>query len=274
MINVRKPKYELQHLEELAEHVHNALIEICQLADEADRLVIELEEKFQRTKGMAIRANAAMEPQSPGIRQSQEGHYFHDPQRSGRYAGDVTSKPLSRKSFSAVEDARRSHLRTTTVPDTDYSISEGFEETGIRRKGTNVPRIFTGSFSQLETELRQLQFDKIKTPDDQDIDDPVKVRDFGATPGISPCTTPCSPTPPLQRREAMLTKEIEFQDRVINGEVISSRRPSTKGRALTIDDNTGGLQAWLKEEPSGAKAPDAPDFTVRRGNARHREHTL
>ena len=119
-----------------------------------------------------------------------------------------------------------------------------------------------------------MQLDKVKTPEVQSFSsagDDVKVRDFGNTPDISRCTTP-SPTVVLQRREALISRDTEVQDRLIKGLVVTTRRPSTKGRAHTIDDRSPGLEAWLRQD--AAKAHSADAALASRGPIKHRENTL
>ena len=286
-INLKKPGYELRHIEERAKSIYSALEKTCRLADQADRVVLDLDEKFK--KGQSKVATGKATQRCTKSTQSLELLTSAVSQPSSYEAVNRFDSMLS-QSFSAAEEVvhRRRHTRAATVPEADYNIAGGAEVAesnpthpfqgraiGTRRKATNIPRIFTGSFSQLESDIRKLQLGEVRTPEGQDMsrEDPVKVRDFGATPDISRCTTP-SPAALLQRREALLSKDSEFTDRVIKGEVISSRRPSTKGRALTIDDRTGGLEAWLKEESSATKVPNTPGSGGGRGYVRHRENTL
>lgn len=172
------------------------------------------------------------------------------------------------KSFAHVEDdiSDRGHHRASTVPDncfttTDVASSDlsrpaasfNGRAFGTRRHGMHIPRVFTGSFSQLEADIRSMQLYKVKTPEDQpDLaqEHDLKVRDFAVNPQTSPSPIP-SPATLLFRREALLSKETEVQNRVINGEVVRTRRPSTKSRSQTIDNTN---EAWWTKD----KLPPLP----------------
>ena len=296
-LHCRKRKYGLDHVVERARLAHCALKQLYNYAEEADKGVLALDAEFERAQQQLL-ANIEANFRATVDCRELASETVHDQQllTAAVYEPsiDTTSKPHSflSKSFGIPEEevARRGHARAATVSEADYTAAASSASlvqpkpthphsagpVGMRRKAINVPRIFTGSFSQLETDLRKLDLDKIQTPEAGigvgAVED-VKVRDFGVTPLISPCSTP-SPATPLQRREALMSRDIEFQDRVINGEVITSRRPSTKVRAQTVDDTNNGLESWLKQASSEPHSPMAPDSAVRRGNLRHRENTL
>ena len=291
-----KEQYDLGNIVKRATEVSQALNQLHQLAQESDALVVALEEEFKQAlrrlaTGCMSEANAAQRQAVTHLSESAELVTATVYQPSNDEATN-RPHPFLSKSFSAAEEevAHRGHARTATVCEAQYAmagksadlvqprVAQPYQGAaiGTRRKG-NVPRIFTGSFSQLESDLRKLQLDKIRTHEGQINPkglNSVKFRDFGAaTPHISPCTTPSSATL-LQRRDALVSRDSEFQNRVINGDVVKSRRPSTKPRAQTIDDRTGGLEAWQKEESSEPRLPDMPNSAVRRGYLRHRENTL
>lgn len=275
--------------------VHLALKELVEIAKEADEVVTALDaifESFVEDQNQKSRVQALAETQQAAHASDSESELLA-PAVYSPPSHDKNTKPnaVFSKSFSAAEEelGRHHHVRTSTFSPSDYatvpksaSLAQDqprypFQGSAIgsRRKGAHVPRIFTGSFSQLESDLRRLQLHKVRTPEEQTIagSDPIKIRDFGATPAISPCTSPALCVS-LQRREALLSKDSEFQNRVINGTVVKSRRPSAKMRAQTIDDKHGGLEAWLKEDPPTTHIQDTPGSAVRRGNLRHRENTL
>lgn len=292
-LRLHKPTYGLEHILQSAKALYIALEELHHLAQQADELVLALDQKFKAAVDHLL--NDSTEQTSSFQQQGKAAVQVPELLPATVYR-PPENKPAARvdpylsRSFGVAEEelARRGRTRAATFSETCYTAAGGSAGSvqpasehplqgttlGMRRKGTNVPRIFTGSFSQLESDLRKLQLHKVETPVTLNIEgsDPVKVRDFGTTPAISPRRTQ-SP-PPMQRREALVSRDIEFKDRVINGEVVKSRRPSTKTRAQTIDDSTGGLDAWLKEEPSGQDTADAYSSAVRRGNLRHREKTL
>lgn len=295
-LHCRKAKYGLGSLVELATEVWHALRELHQLADEADTLVLALRKELQKAlrripedSFSASQTYITDRPQlsTPSLELLTAAVY--KPAENERTA---TLNPGFSKSFSAAEEEvnRRGHARAATFPEADYTTSANSTglgapkqvntiqgmEVGSRRRGINVPRVFTGSFSQLESDIRSLKLDKVKNPEGRvapGAGDRIEVRDFGATPRDSPCTTP-SPRTPLQRREALLSKETEIQDRLIKGEVVTTRRPSTKGRAQTIDDRTGGLNAWLKQDSPGSLSSNTPGSVGQHCNLRHREKSL
>lgn len=220
-------------------------------------------------------------------------------------AGDARKRPTTNKSFSAVEEqvSQRKHFRSATMANARYvadNAGVGFAinhpyarqalrgpAVGIRRKGSvsSVPRVFGGSFSELENDIRRLKLDKVKTPEEPPstpvVDspspiakDPVKVRDFADASGTS--TRVPSPAPQLQRREAVASKDVQWESRILNGEMVRVRRPSEKlHRAQTINDHTGGFEGWLGSEPQIAHStPGTPPSAVKRGLLRQRENTL
>lgn len=260
-LHVRKPHYGLGLTIEGAKSVYVALEELQHLAQQADDIVLmldqELDAAIDRLRPNDTRGTSIFHRQAPSTTAMPEllPPTVHRPPEYNRSAkGDLH---LSKSFGIAGEElARRGHARAATFSETRYTATHpgkagnetmaasSFQSSTLcaRRKGINVPRIFTGSFSQLESDLRRLQLDKVDTPVTENIDraDPVKVRDFGATPAatpaISPCTTPSLPS--LQRREALVSRDVEFEDRVINGEIVNSRRPSTKTWAQNIDNGT------------------------------------
>jgi hypothetical protein len=265
--------------------MQDALRALQVIAEQADRRVIALEEAVKKAASLAV---YAAQQQSQSSSQQLLRAEIYQPQVN---QGRAQLPTAFSKSFTAFEEevAQKRHARAATVSTANYNVSihsanhvqvemrgsKASPTIGIRRKGTHVPRIFTGSFSQLENDIRRLQLHKIKTPDGLDGQTSighVKIRDFGATPAISPCGTP-NTTTSLQRREAVVSRETEIQDRVIKGEVVSTRRPSTKERARTVNDATG-LEAWLNEDSSASRSPDGSQAEVRRGSVRHREKTL
>ena len=289
-LHSRRPSYGLSYLIKRATEVWHALQELHQLANEADTLVLALKEELEKTLRSQARDSLT----------ASEAHIANHEKSSMLSPAILTAAvfkppeselatnphPMLSKSFSAAEEAlaRRGHARAATFSEADYTINtnnidiaqlqptHSIPRSGARRKGPNVPRVFTGSFSQLESDIRRLQLDKVETPEEQTIKEGnVKVRDFGASPQISPCPTPGIP---LQRREALVSRDTEVQDRVFRGEVVTTRRPSTKARAQTID---GGLEAWLKQDSPNSRRSKTEAMSasaVQRGNARHRENTL
>jgi hypothetical protein len=258
--------------------VFESIYQLCSLADKADRRVRSLHKAYYRAlKGLQIWKQQEKADSSHG------GDVFLTAKVSQSQEKDERVRKVPSKSFGIVEEetARRRHIRAATVPEADYTMmsftdalaAHRGDAIGTRRKGPHIPRIFTGSFSQLESDIRKLQLDKVSPTEPESLTDGnIKIRDFGATPAISPCSTPRSETS-LQRREALLSRETEMQHRVIRGEIYSSRRPSTKERARTLDGDLA-LDAWLKEDSPAKGSRDGGANGVRRGHLRHREHTL
>lgn len=289
-LDAHKPHYGLSGIVERASGVCMVLDELRGLAQEADEAVLDLQKRFNAAISQLRHISARQE--TPTREHDEDSSHDLSVLPATVYGQPHTQSGARHdlhisKSFGIAEEelAHRGHARAATFSDMSYTASEDSGEIGraittdsgqgqtlgSRRKGTSVPRIFTGSFSQLESDLRKLHIDKVKTPVTLDIDrnDPVKVRDFGATPATSPGRTP-SP-PPLQRREALASRDIEIQHRVINGELVRSRRPSTKTRAQTVDEH---LEAWLKEERPRNGSRNGRAAEVRRGSLRQRENTL
>lgn len=211
------------------------------------------------------------------------------------------------KSFSVVEDevTHRGHFRNLTDASSIYTAQPAEVVTpgtiqrmqqrtnanrvvGGRRKDSAsvVPRIFTGSFSELESKVLYHRLHKIRTPEHQpsspafastasptescaaSSEEGTVVRDFAdaaATPRMCP-----SPVTLLQRREALSEHDPQWGSRLVKGEVIRSRRPVQ--RSQTINDHTGGLEAWLRQ-PSAAR-PSSPGASGSAIRVRPRENTL
>jgi hypothetical protein len=196
------------------------------------------------------------------------------------------------RSFSTVEEAvhHRGHARAVTEKAPNYSTraqelgsgASGQPRFGsvIRRNGHNVPRIFTGSFSELEDSVRKLRLPAIELPPipPTTLPRPAGVHSAAVTNAhTSPlASVPSSPTIPpspstLQRREALIERDVAFQDRIINGGVIRSRRPSDR---LLSEPTVNGpasaqqvdvLDRWLNEETE-----PVPSHSGTRG----KKHTL
>jgi hypothetical protein len=273
-----KPAYGLQPLVQKGYELFKSIYQLCLLAEKADKRVRSLHKAYYKAlEGLEVLKRQEKEDSS------HDADVFLTAKVSQSQGKDEPALKVLSKSFGVVEEetARRRHVRAATVPEAEYTmmsftdglVSHRGDAIGTRRKGPHIPRIFTGSFSQLENDIRKLQLDKVSPTEPEPLTDGnIKIRDFGATPAISPCSTPRSETS-LQRREALLSRETEMQHRVIRGEIYTSRRPSTKERARTLDGDLA-LDAWLKED-SPAKGPrDGGSNGVRRGHLPHREHTL
>lgn len=138
---------------------------------------------------------------------------------------------------------------------------------------SKVPRVFTGSFLNLEHSVKGLGLHRVNlSVDGSEADGSVKIKDFAlCSPSTFPSPLP-SPATLLERREALSTREPTWEKRIIGGQMVRSRRPHDRTRAQTVDERGGGLEAWLAESPS-------PDRALERGvDARsrvaHRQYTL
>ena len=209
------------------------------------------------------------------------------------------------KSFSAAEEQlnQGGHFRSATNASEVYTaqppgpIGLGITHlprhesqqatTGLRRKcsSSDIPRVFTGSLEDLEDKVYQYRLHKIKTPehpptagvggvgaarfpDELLPDDCPRVRDFAApVADHSKCPSPRA----LQRREALVSRDAQFEDRVVKGEVVRSRRPEAVQRAVTITGGAEGLsEAWMKQQLAATESsPNRPGSAGRR-----RENTL
>lgn len=275
----RKPRYGLGELIERAFEVDNALEGLWQVAREADRRVQVLHDTY----------TAATYGESPAgtkkATQSSEQHLAATVYKPSQPRTDTTL-PLSLcKSFGiAEEEAARKRLACSdTLSKPEYvtnafadshsnpASQSGGSATARHRKDKNVPRVFTGSFSELESDIRSLELHKVKTPGKvgEESSD-VMIRDFGASAVDSPCLSPIPPTL-LQRREAIVSKDTELYQRIVNGEVVTSRRPSTKGRTPTVDPDAS-LEECLKEASRKPEMPLAPSLDAQRG--KHRENSI
>ncbi|RMZ14235.1 hypothetical protein D0862_02074 [Hortaea werneckii] len=220
------------------------------------------------------------------------------------------------KSFSVVEDKvmHRGHFRHMTDASDVYTagsskavgpgiaqpaprLPHAGKSLATRRKGSKsqVPRVFTGSFHDLEDKVYEHQLHEIKTPEYAQPSSPSEAdiaslttsgtlspeagpvaRDFADLTPI-PSNLP-SPGSQLQRREALVSRDAQWEDRIINGEVVLSRRPDRLQRAQTIDDRSSGiegLEKWLRQQSEAhSKLPGPQNTTGRHASGRQRENTL
>lgn len=299
----RKPDHEIWVLYDHFTAIQHALEDLCGLASEAQSVDDRLEAEAEFTACPARATDPAdiptiieepiVSPRHPAgsVQENMSLHRVH--------TAPPTERPTFSTSFGAVEDQihHRGHYRSATIAtDTSYTTPEGHQRsiaqpyprhpwqaaTGVRRQSSisDVPRIFTGSFSELEEKiskvLRQQSAQNPERIDSPDSADPVKVRDFATEPGTPYFDSMCpSPVTLLQRREALVSRDVQWEDRVVNGELVRSRRPSDRQRAHTIDDRSGGIEGWLAQSPKSELAGSgSPGSAVRRGMLRQRENTL
>ncbi|KAK3068979.1 hypothetical protein LTR53_013044 [Teratosphaeriaceae sp. CCFEE 6253] len=190
------------------------------------------------------------------------------------------------KSFSAVEDqvGHRKHFRSATMANTGYISASSGSDQILRPKMSMsaIPRVFTSSFSELETGLQRLKLHEAKTadaqpsppmPDSPTEEDMVHVRGFGGTSNASSVYP--SPVTLLYRREALVSKDAHWGSRIVNGELVRSRRPSERLPLQQVREHSGDLEEWLNRSSRAEHSnPDTPNPLVKRGMLRQRENTL
>lgn len=139
--------------------------------------------------------------------------------------------------------------------------------------GSEVPRVFTGSFLELEDCVKGLRLHRVNlSVDGSEADGSVKTKDFAlCTPSALGSPLP-SPATLLERREALSTREPAWEQRIIGGQMVRSRRPHDRNRTQTVDERGGGLEAWLAEPPTQDKALGRG--VGARSRMAHRQYTL
>jgi len=182
-----------------------------------------------------------------------------------------------------VSDGQKAIARNRETNDMLINLDDFFDESdspiyniaaGVSEDGPEMPRVFTGSFSDLQESVQGMRLHRVNLSNGSDFESggDVQIQDFAIrTPLRTPCLLP-SPATLLERREALSAREPTWEHRLIGGQVVQSRRPHDRSRALTVDERGGGLEAWLS-------APPTPDRTVERAGSTNmrvlqRQHTL
>lgn len=170
----------------------------------------------------------------------------------------ATSAPAATSSFGIVEDQiSRNHKRATTT--TDYMLEEdvvGPPTFGsVSRRNKVVPRIFTGSFSELEQSIRKMRMEDAQngTKDGSSRNSGAAAQDFAKR---TMSSFSSSPSLLLGRQPAEFTKNTDQQsrDQALASRKASDAVPSDRARARTLNDTTGGLEAWLDEQSGATSA--------------------
>jgi hypothetical protein len=133
-----------------------------------------------------------------------------------------------------------------TQPQKAYDIAAG-----SGKDGSTTPRVFTRSFDELEESIKDLRLHHINLSTVED-GSQTKVKDFALR---TPCLLP-SPGTLFERREALCTPQRSYD----------------RHRAQTVDERSGGLDAWLAESPSSDKSLGRAGSI--RSRVLHRQHTL
>lgn len=85
-----------------------------------------------------------------------------------------------------------------------------------------------------------------------------------------PACTSSIPKSPLRRRPTFITRDTEIQDRMIRGQVVTTRRPSVvRGRGATFSERRVEMEAWWRQ-------PHAPRLNPQSGepgNGPNRKNT-
>jgi len=228
-------------------HIRESFVFLCANVEEANKLVTELDAEFA----------------------------------FGSWSMKETDKQLApineaRDEQKALAERRRTNDMLINLDDFfDESTSPTYSiEAGVGDDTPEMPRVFTGSFADLQESVEGLRLHRVNLSTGSDFEPggDVQVKDFALR---EPLRTPCllpSPATLLERREALSAREPAWEHRLIGGQVVQSRRPHDRGRALTVDERSAGLETWLS-------APPTPDKTVERSSSMNmrvlqRQHTL
>lgn len=260
-LNYRKHAYNLFDTVDKAIDVFGGLHRMVTLAREADRDAKSLHKEF-KTAAKLLAERHATKKSKPPSRASSDNLPASKYQAAMTQSQNKLSSAFS-KSFGVAEEeiARTRHGRSSTLMAPNNTIvsdkknqagsSSGEQNTTIRRprRGSSTLRIFTGSLSELENRAQMLQLHKVRTPESNEDKSRVSLTSKSGS-GLTPVDCRgSSPPPSLQRREAFVSKETEVHNRVIKGEIVSSRRPSTKDKAQP------DLDALAKRD-----SPKLPEF--------------
>ncbi|KAF2724057.1 hypothetical protein K431DRAFT_291962 [Polychaeton citri CBS 116435] len=131
-----------------------------------------------------------------------------------------------------------------------------------RSNAKEVSRITTGSCSEIKNKLAGMQLGHNKqvsicssglcVPGDE-----VRIRGFANAPASPLNSALPSPTTLLRRSNAQSCNTFEWEQRMLNGEIVRYRRPERgRGRASTIDDRTVDREEWLAKSRAGERMND------------------
>ena len=243
-MNPRHNSWQLRHR---LNHIRDCIIFLCENVEESNKLVTDLDAEF--AFGSWSMNQGGKQP--PPIK--------------------------------VINDEQKAIARNKKTNDMLINLDVFFEDSdsptyniaaGVGEDGPEVPRVFTGSFSELQQSVQGLKLHRVNlsTGSEFETGSDVQVKDFAMrTPLRTPCLLP-SPATLLERREALSAREPTWEHRLIGGQVVQSRRPHDRNRAVTVDERGGGLEAWLSAPPTPDKAVDRAG----RMNMRilQRQHTL
>lgn len=265
-LDICKPQFELERVVKCARSVVGALDNLQRLAKEADGIVCALDRRIE--DALVRLPQRSIEPTSTS--RSNSGRTSQTPEilpstvyDLGEAESSDRSKPHFSKSFSDIE-AKLGHkvrgamaVQPGKIPvehsssKRDLIVKQSHPGQGLakRRKGTSIPRIFTGSFTELESGLRELQLDEAKTTVTHSVEQerPIQVRDVGNAPDVSLIATDFAV--PLQDRKTVGQKATTVRQRCSHteagdGQPLESLTVRSGAQPSTPD--VDGLEVWLK----------------------------
>ncbi|KAK5112134.1 hypothetical protein LTR62_004477 [Meristemomyces frigidus] len=232
-------------------------------------------------------------------------------QRSAPLMVQVHRNPTLSQSAGDADNhiAQRSHFRSATVANTGYTVDPALNPAPIaytdqrsvpqsavsactsrRPSNSTVPRVFTGSFHELEVDVKRLRLHKVKTPEAQPTSRIATRSPTATTHGSHELETaaesssvyPSSPTA-LQRRNAVVDSDARWKNRLIDGEVVCSRRPSVRPSPQSVQAidyfraglASGASEMWSgREDPNFMRTRSREEAVVSRAPSRNRERTI
>jgi hypothetical protein len=255
-----QPEHHSWQLHPWFDHIRYCVISLEENIEEANKIVTELDTEFTFGSWMADgvqrdnNSGAAKKP--PATKKTDNGN------RATLSASESNTDLLE-----SLDDFFEGPEIMTGSDNLTSQRKEYHVAAGIGESGPTTPRVFTRSFDELEDSVRGLRLHHINlsTSDTgHEAGGDVKVKDFALR---TPCLLP-SPAMLLERREALCAREPTWENRLIGGQVVQSRRPHDRNRAQTVDERGGGLDAWLAESPSPARTSSIHSRVL------HRQHTL
>ena len=265
-LDICKRQFELERVVECARSVVGALEDLQRLAREADGIVCALDRRFE--DALVRLPQRSIEPTSTS--RSNSGRTSQTPEilpstvyDLGEAESSDRSKPHLSKSFSDVE-AKLGHrvcgavaVEPSKIPvehsssKRDLILKQSHPGQGLakRRKGTSIPRIFTGSFTDLENGLREPRLDVAKTTLTHGVEQarPTQIRDVRDAPDV--VVTSTNFAVPLQGREKGAKEGVEVRlpfSHAEGGDSLPVEPPIVDSGAQPSNCDVDGLEVWLK----------------------------
>ncbi|CAK4028282.1 Hypothetical predicted protein [Lecanosticta acicola] len=270
----RHPDHQLWNLSNCLTKVDFAVQELCDMAEESMLWTRSIHSQYMAYKQAAQIAARPLEPE-PNPLSPNEADDDYSSTAATNFAskgGDLTASPgwsadqcrtaalaLQPKpansgpalttSFGAVEEQvnrGHTHKRAATMMTAEYMLE--YDTVGpprfgsVFRRNKNIPRIFTGSSSELEQSIRKMQIaeaDILSSREAKKTYTGVVAKEIAKQPASSP---------PMGNRHRAENRE------TINdvGQDVEARKPRARFhgdriRARTMSGTLGGLEAWLNE---------------------------